>query len=100
MSLWGAMLIQTTAVHFPVVTELRRWKREFEVRVSVKKGGKGKRGKKEGREEGEGEEGMGQSQCRAQASLPVPEASRQFGFLIASLLVSEHLEGDVKAAMS
>lgn len=40
---------------------------------------------------------MRQSQCQAQASLPVPEASRQFGFLLARLLVSEHLEDKVEA---
>lgn len=38
---------------------------------------------------------MGQSQCTAQASLP--EASRQFGFLIARLLVSEHLKDETEA---
>lgn len=39
---------------------------------------------------------MGSPLCRVQASLPLPGASRQSGFLVAGLQVSEHLEAEVE----
>lgn len=51
--------------------------------------GRGREERKKGEREG------WDSQCTAQASLP--EASRQFGFLIARLLVSEHLKDETEA---